>query len=123
MMSDKDRFQNVFDALKPILKTHARNLSVTKDEVNLFYLDTKHIMDNKQPLFFGSVQVKKAYVSFYLMPVYVFPELLENVSPELKKRMQGKSCFNFKQVDADLFEELRQLTVAGYQRYEEAAYV
>ncbi|MEM7736150.1 MAG: hypothetical protein AAF267_10200 [Deinococcota bacterium] len=62
-------------------------------------------------------------MSFYLMPVYVFPELLGGISPKLKKRMQGKSCFNFKQVDADLFEELRQLTAAGYQRYQEAKYV
>jgi hypothetical protein len=27
------------------------------------------------------------------MPVYAWPDLLEDASPELRKRMQGKSCF------------------------------
>ncbi len=40
------------------------------------------------------------------MPVYVFPELLGAVRPLLRKRMQGKSCFNFTRVDPALFEEL-----------------
>ncbi len=32
------------------------------------------------------------------------------MSPDLKKRMQGKSCFNFKTPDPVLFEELAALT-------------
>jgi hypothetical protein len=55
------------------------------------------------------------------MPVYVFPELLSAISPDLGRRMQGKSCFNFKAVDQALFHELEQLTAAGYQRYKEAS--
>src|SRR5689334_24730321 len=49
-----------------------------------------------QPLFFGSIRVGKAYVSFHLLPIYMCPEMNKLVSPELKKRMQGKACFNFK---------------------------
>lgn len=94
-----------------------------KNEPNDFYLDTKHIMKNKKPMFFGAVQVRKNYVSYHLMPAYIFPELLENISSGLKKRMQGKSCFNFKVSDQDLFKELAELTQAGYQRYKEAGYV
>ncbi|HJS19607.1 MAG TPA: hypothetical protein VJ785_12730 [Anaerolineales bacterium] len=70
-------------------------------------------------MFFGSVQVKKNYVSFYLMPVYMYPELLKGISPELKKRMQGKSCFNFKKVEADLFHELADLTKKGTEKFKE----
>ena len=47
------------------------------------------------------------------MPVYVNPKLLNNISPELKRRMQGKSCFNFKKIDESLFEELAVLTKRG----------
>jgi hypothetical protein len=68
-------------------------------------------------VWFGAVQTRKNYVSYHLMPVYVFPELLDTISPELKKRMQGKSCFNFTRVDEKLFNELADLTEQGYERF------
>ncbi len=74
-------------------------------------------------MYFGSTKIKKNYVSYHLMPVYVFPELLEGTSAELKKRMQGKSCFNFKVANRQLFEELRELTNAGYEKYKKAGYL
>ncbi|HEX9840215.1 MAG TPA: hypothetical protein VGA72_12750, partial [Anaerolineales bacterium] len=52
-----------------------------------------------------------------LMPVYMFPDLLKGMSPELKKHMQGKSCFNFKKVEPDLFKELDELTRKGAERF------
>ena len=51
------------------------------------------------------------------MPVYMFPELLKDISPELKKHMQGKSCFNFKKVEPDLFKELSDLTRKGVEKF------
>jgi hypothetical protein len=80
-------------------------------------------MKNKQPLCFGGVRRGKAYVSFYLMSVYASPDLLEDMSPELKKRMQGKSCFNFKQVDEKLFKELKQLTKAGAAKFTDGKFI
>jgi hypothetical protein len=53
------------------------------------------------------------------MPVYAFPELLDPISPGLKKRMQGKSCFNFTSVDEKLFNELAELTERGYERFKQ----
>jgi hypothetical protein len=38
---------------------------------------------------------------------------LEGISEELRRRMQGKSCFNFTAVDETLFEELADLTRAA----------
>lgn len=72
----------------------------------------------KKKLFFGSAQLKKNYVSFYLMPVYMYPDLLSNISPELKKHMQGKSCFNFKKVELKLFQELADLAKKSYARFQ-----
>ena len=66
-----------------------------------------------------SAQIKKTYVSFYLMPVYMYPELLNDISPQLKKRMQGKSCFNFKKVEPELFDELAELTRRGADKFKE----
>jgi hypothetical protein len=71
------------------------------------------------PGYFGGVKVGKRYVSYHLMPVYAFPELLDGVPAQLLKRMQGKSCFNFTTVDDTLFAELRQLTRRGYGAFEE----
>jgi|GEM_PF-4248730 len=36
-------------------------------------------------------------------------ELLNSLSSALKKRMQGKSCFNFKKRDDTLFDELKKI--------------
>jgi len=57
------------------------------------------------------------------MPVYVKPELLVSVSPELKARMQGKSCFNFSSIEPALFKELDALVKAGYASYKEQGFV
>jgi hypothetical protein len=43
------------------------------------------------------------------MPLYALPCLREQVSSDLQRRMQGKSCFNFKKVKPDLLDALEQL--------------
>ena len=107
----------VFSELKSLLKPYESKLEVTADTKAEYCLNTRHLMENKQYLFFAAVKIGKTYVSFYLMPVYVFPVLLKNISPELKKRMQGKSCFNFKSNDEKLFKELSGLTKDGFNRF------
>jgi hypothetical protein len=41
------------------------------------------------------------------------------VSPELKKRMQGKACFNFSSVDATQLKELSALTKIGIDGFKD----
>jgi len=98
-MADKAAFKKVYEDLKSIFKPYARKMDVAHDTGTYYLLNTRYIMKNKQPLCFGGVRLGKNYVSFYLMSVYTCPDLLKQMSPELKKRMQGKSCFNFKTVD------------------------
>ena len=57
------------------------------------------------------------------MPIYMFPELLDETSDALRKHMQGKSCFNFTKVDEPLFAELAELTRQGIDRYKMAQLV
>jgi hypothetical protein len=66
---------------------------------------------------FAAVRLGKGYVSYYLMCVYTDGKWLEEPSPALKKRMQGKACFNFTNIDEPLFEELKALTKAGAEFY------
>ena len=113
----------VFQELKSILIEYSESMIIAFDEKDNFYLNTHHIMTNKKPMYFGSTKINKNYVSFHLMPVYVFPELLDDISPELKKRMQGKSCFNFKDVNRALFAELKTLAQKGYSAYSKAGYL
>jgi hypothetical protein len=54
------------------------------------------------------------------MAVYVFPDLLKGISPALKKRMQGKSCFNFTTIDNETLGELAELTKRGVARFRQA---
>jgi len=116
-MSPNNDFPLVFEYLKNILKTLEPKLTVTADTTSVYSLDGLYSEKWQKQLFFGSAQIKKNYVSFYLMPVYMFPDLLKGISPELKKHMQGKSCFNFKKVEPDLFEELAELTSKGAERF------
>ena len=69
------------------------------------------------------VRTGKNYVSFHLMPVYGHPPLLAGISPALKKRMQGKACFNFTAIDEALFTELADLTARGYAAFAKVGYL
>lgn len=112
-----------FQALKAILQPLESALVKVHDEADNYYLDTAHIQKNGKPLYFGSVRTGRNYVSYHLMPVYVWPELLEGVSDRLRRRMQGKSCFNFTTPDPDLLSELTALTHKGFDWYGDAGYV
>ena len=122
-MSDRREFKEVFAKLKAIFKPYAKNMDAVHDNETYYLLNTRHLMRNKQPLCFGGVRMGKNYVSFYLMSVYACPDLLKSMSSELKKRMQGKSCFNFKEVDEKLFEELATLTKAGAAKFNDQKFI
>jgi len=127
-MDDKaDQFRAIYATLRGLMLDRAGSLDaalhVTKDEAGSLQIYTRHIMKNKQPLYFGGVEIKKNYVSYHLMPVYVAPDLLQGMSPALARRMQGKSCFNFARVDERLFAELGRLTDTGLATYRELGYL
>ncbi len=119
-MSDLDE---TYQALKKIMAPYAAKLDTKVDSDKELYVDTQHIQKNKNPLFFGAIKVSKNYVSYHLMPIYLHPPLLTPVSAELKKKMQGKSCFNFTAIDKPLFQELATLTKAGFVHYKSQGFV
>jgi hypothetical protein len=91
------------------------------DQFELFGPPTPH--SRGREVWFGAARIGKRYVSYYLIPVYACPDLLEGISPELKRRMQGKSCFNFTRVDESLFQELEVLTEQGYARFKKEGFI
>lgn len=111
-------FDAVFEALKDIMARYEPKLVVVADDDKRYYLNTAIIHPkNKKPIAFGAVCKMKSYVSYHLFPVYMCRDLIESMSPELKKHMQGKACFNFKEVDKAVFKELAKLTKAGFDRF------
>ena len=116
-MPKQPDFENTFAKLKEILKAYESKLIVVADTPNHYGLETPHVMKNKHRVYFGGVKIGKSYVSYHLMPMYAIEELRNAMSPELKKRMQGKSCFNFSMPDEKLFKELAKLTRIGFKRF------
>ncbi len=95
----------------------APELHVIADEPKKYYLVTKSKSWKGGPMHFGAVIMGKAYVSYHLMPLYMHGQLCRTISGDLKKRMQGKTCFNFKALNPVLYAELGELTKAGLEAY------
>jgi hypothetical protein len=71
--------------------------------------------------FFAFVKPGASYVSLYLKPVYTWPDLLDDISPALRKRLQGtRTAFGFAVVDDELLAELEGLVERAFRRYDKA---
>src|SRR6476659_5048534 len=116
-MTKQTDFTTTFSKLKALLQPYESKLIVVADTEDHYALETPHVMKNKHRVYFGGIKIGKAYVSYHLMPVYALEEVRDEISPELKKRMQGKSCFNFSEPDEKLFKELARLTKVGFKRF------
>ena len=116
-MKSAGEFPEVFAALKKLFAKQAPKLFAKIDKPDNYYLESKTPTFRDRPMYFGGVRLGKSYVSFYLMSVYGSPEQMKSISPALKKRMQGKACFNFKKVEPELFGELQKLVDAGYKDF------
>jgi hypothetical protein len=111
-------FTAVHDRLKQILAPYRDHLSVTKDGAAGMSLEVPGL-EGKPWGYVAGTRLGKRYVSYYLMAAYGLPDLAARISPELKRRMQGKSCFNFTKVDEPLMTQLESLTAEGVERYRE----
>jgi hypothetical protein len=124
--------QEVFHRLRGILAKHAANFAVARDETDRYSLEAPvgpatirawggKARSPRIPV--AWVEITKACVSYHLMGVQGNPKLLDGCSPELRARMQGKSCFNFKMVDETVFQDLAQLTAKVLTGMRNAGYV
>jgi hypothetical protein len=118
-IADKKReFELAFQGLRKVLKPYDKKLRVVKDDPGNYMSESKSVRYQGKPVMFVSVTIK-SYVAFHLFPVYMYPDLLKGISPALKKRMQGKTCWNFKKAEEDLFAELGELVGASFRRFAE----
>jgi hypothetical protein len=110
-----DDFQAIYAELRARMLRAASGMHAVKDGPQglVMHAPWPHPTKPKEPMWFGGVEIRKAYVSYHLMPVYGRPSMVQGLSPALKKRMQGKACFNFKTLDPGLMDELERLTAEG----------
>ena len=123
----------VFDELRRRLAVHEEDFSISSNLTDANRPASRKVDDpspgdtymllgaphEKYPegMLFAGVKQQKRYVSYYLMPAYSEPEIASAISDDLRRRMQGKSCFNFTKVDEGLFDELADLTARGRDAY------
>ena len=117
------KFQDVFSALREILRRHAGRLVVTEDTASCYRLEGGTHPTHQKPFPIAWVTVGKTYVSFHHMGVYACPDLLKGVSKKLKARKQGKACFNFTSADPALFAELEGLTIRSFEAFGNAPFM
>ena len=88
---------------------------------SVYGLETLTRSDAKAHDFFALVKPGSSYVSLYLKPVYTWPDLLDDISPGLRKRLQGsRTAFSFAIVDEALIAELETLVARAFARYRKA---
>jgi hypothetical protein len=120
----------IFARLRGILSKHADRFSVTADTKERYCLESPigpaalrawggKVKRAQIPV--AWVEVGKARVSFHLMAMD--PALRGEMSSDLERRMQGKTCFNFIAVDDVLFRELERLTAHGLAAFKRAGFI
>jgi hypothetical protein len=115
--ASKPNFAPVFASLRKLLDPFLGEIRVQTDKPGNYHTEIPTILHRGKPLYFAGLRTGKNYVSYHLLPLYGAPEMLKGMSPALKKRMQGKACFNFTAVDEACFAELARLTAAGLKMF------
>jgi hypothetical protein len=112
-------FDALFAELRPLLERDGSSLVVSRDEPGDFQVETTKSGPSGTRMWFGAVQTRADHVSVHVMAVASHPDLLTEISDELRERMQGKACFNFTPENAAprLLGELTQLVDRGLELY------
>lgn len=110
-------FHEVERRLRALFDPYRDRLIVSKEGPGGIYLELPGY-EGKPWGYVGGTRIGKSYVSYYLTGAYD-GALRASMSPELLKRMQGKTCFNFTRIDEDLFAELERITAKAIARQPE----
>jgi hypothetical protein len=125
-------FKAIFERLREILLKHSGDLVITADAAERYCLTAKvgpatvHAWGGKKKkatIPVAWIEVGESYVSYHLMGVYGSPKLRDNMSRQLRAKMHGKTCFNFRNHDETLFRELDVLTGQGLAAFKRAGFI
>lgn len=116
-------FAAVFTALREILTPYEGRLAPQQPNAGYYFVESHEPTYKNRPMFFAGVKAGKNYISYHLLPLYMNPALNQKIPPELKKRMQGKACFNFAAIDPLVLRQLSALTKVGYKNFKERGWL
>jgi hypothetical protein len=121
-----------FRALRQLLLEHAEGLVVAADTTERLCLEAApgpatlaawggKVRRPTIPV--AWVERGKSYVGYHLMGLDGHPALAAGLSPGLRARMHGKTCFNFQGPEAALLTELGDVTAASIAGLRRAGFV
>jgi hypothetical protein len=99
--------------LRAILEPYRDRL----DEGAIYGIATLRRPGAKAHDWFAGVQMANGYVKLNFLPMHEHPELLDGVSPALRKRKTGASVFRFTDLDDELAAEVEALVARAYPIY------
>lgn len=118
----------IFKKLKILLEKNVKQMVSKVDTESRFDLwsekDVIFAGKKRSEVYFAEASIKKDYVGFYFMPIYIAPEELKKVlGPELLKLLKGKSCFHVKHLDEKLTAQIGDALKMGYEMYKQKGWV
>ena len=103
------------------LEAELRALLVPYEHVlvgeELYGIEVLHRPGSKMHDWFAGVRPGKGTAKLMLLPIKAHPELLEDVSPALRKRLAGDALFTLKPGDESLLPELEQVVARAFDAY------
>lgn len=130
-----EQLEKIFLEIKGILEKNSETFVVkdqyigsqAKQEKPAYHLygskDVSLFGKKPQPTYIAGVIQQKNYVSFYFSPIYSHPDLFSNISPDLRKVLKGKSCFNINKTNPQLLKEIESILKEGINKYKEIDWI
>lgn len=121
-----------FEQLRALLRRHADGLTVTADTASRFCLEAGpgpatlaawRGERRRDTLPVAWVERAKSYVGYHLMGLNGNASLTDRLSPQLRARMHGKTCFNFREAEPALVAELDATTAAAIDALERGGFM
>lgn len=116
----------VYNKIKSILKKHKGVLTAKKDvkgDYQLYSIKKIEVLNKVvDEMYFAGVTVKKNDVRFYFFPLYTHLKEFR-LTPSLKKRLKGKTCFQINKLDEELMNDISLLIKKGYEVYRKVKWI
>lgn len=117
----------IFRKVRALVKKYSKDMDVRSDtDKNFGVYGTKTVTAyNKEVegIYFASAIINKNFIGFYFFPIYTHPADFENIPPELKKCLKGKSCFHIKVEDDLLMEQIDCILNQGMKLYKKVGWL
>ena len=87
------------------------------EAAQIYGIDVLHRPGARAHDWFAGVRPGKGTAKLMLLPIKTHPELIDDISPALRKRLSGDALFTLKPGDESLLPELGRLVAAAFDTY------